>query len=678
MRLAYISDLTHVVNGVTTSRVFPLAAGFLATYAKRHFGPALDVNIFKYIEDLDQAATQVMPNFLCMSNYAWNSNLAYAYSKRAKELNPDLIVIFGGPNFPTSLAEQTQFMRERPAIDFYICGEGEEAFVSLLSKLMDDQLDSSLVKARQESLDNCCYLYDDRLIKGVDKRIQDITTIPDPYSAGIMDQFFSRPLIPLFETTRGCPFSCTFCYSGKKSENKIASFTPESTVATLEYIASHISDCDELYCADLNLGMYERDIQTCEAIAKIQKKSGYPKFFAAYAGKNKPDRVIQAIELLNGSWAMGSSMQSTDTDVLEAIKRKNISSDKLLMFVDYAKATNSIAYFELILGLPLDSKEKHFESVRLGVETGLNSCKIYQLTFLLGTEVASPESRLKYGYISRWRVMPRCFGVYEMLGKDIAVAEVEEIAIGNSTLTTEDYLDCRLLDFCVEAFINSDWFEEVMALFRKLGFSAFDFLLFVKERRELYCGNMLSIFDRFEELTMSDLFDSKAQINQFISDVAFINEHISGARGSNELNECKALCFRHLDDVFETIYGCARVFLEEKGVLVGEMRDYLMALKTFTFMRKFPYSRDAEELVHSFAFDFEAIHALKYEVDPLCLDSSQVYTVCMWHDKDQEKQISNLNRFYGDSLAGIGKMLQIQNMKKFNRRFGSVPRVVES
>ena len=671
--IAYISDLTHISDTIATSRIFPLAPAYIASYAKKKF-PNLTVEIFKYADDLNQALVREMPDFLCMSNYSWNFNLSYAFAQRAKQINPKLIVIFGGPNFPTSFSERTNFMREYDSIDFYIYGEGEEGFVSLVRKLMDVELDVSQAKIDSDPLDNCCYLSNNRLITGVEKRIRDVNIIPNPYTTGILDDFFDKPLIPIFETARGCPFSCTFCYSGHESLNRIGRFSLETTIETLEYIAKRVSNIDELICADLNFGMFKQDLQVCEAIAKIQKEYGYPKRFSAYAGKNKPERVIKAVEILGGSWGMGSAMQSTDPDVLEAIKRQNISSDKLLGFVDYAKLNDSTAYFELILGLPLDSKKKHYESMRLGVDTGLNNSKSYQLTLLLGTEIASQESRVKYEYVTKWRVMPRCFGIYQILEKTINVAETEEIVIGNSTMSTEDYLDCRMLDFFVDVFINSNWFREPIALIQKLGFSVFDFLLFLKSSPNLYDETLYDIFLQFKHLTMSDLFDSKGDIDQFISDADIINLHIDGNRGINEMNECKALCYKNIDIVFDTVYTGVISFLEEKESCTEEITNYIQELKVFSLMRKLPFDQEKRLMQRNFEYNFKKIEEKKYFIDLSDLEIPESFTTKVWHDKKQENEFSNLVRIYGDSLAGLGKIIQTQDMSRFERKFEQFPR----
>ena len=73
-------------------------------------------------------------------------------------------------------------------------------------------------------------------------RIKNVNVIPSPYLNGTMDEFFNEPLIPLFETTRGCPFACSFCADGQASKNKIHRYDPERTKEELIYIAKRIKN----------------------------------------------------------------------------------------------------------------------------------------------------------------------------------------------------------------------------------------------------------------------------------------------------------------------------------------------------------------------------------------------------------------------------------------------------
>ena len=72
---------------------------------------------------------------------------------------------------------------------------------------------------------------------------------------------------------------------------------------------------------------------------------------------------------------------------------------------------------------------------------------------------------------TKFRVVPRSYGTYEVLGKKISVAEIEEVCIANSTLKFEDYLKCRKMNLIIQIFFNDGVFEEILFLLRKLDIS---------------------------------------------------------------------------------------------------------------------------------------------------------------------------------------------------------------
>ena len=109
--------------------------------------------------------------------------------------------------------------------------------------------------------------------------------------------------------------------------------------------------------------------------------------------------------------------------------------------------------------------------------------------------------------------------------------------------------------------------------------------------------------------------------------------------------------------------------MEEKGACTEEISDYLEELKVFTLMRKLPFGQEKRLIQHNFKYDFKRIHENKYLLDSSNLETGESFTITMRHDKEQEKQFTSLIRLYGDSLAGLGKILQTQDMNKFNRKF---------
>ena len=123
----YLADLSHTGQGVATD-TFPLNIGLVASFAKKKFWKDVDITLFKYPEDLKEALKAAPPNILGCSNYTWNSNLSYYFTKLAKSFSSEILTVWGGTNYPFSASHQEQFLRNRPELDLHIFYEGEQAF----------------------------------------------------------------------------------------------------------------------------------------------------------------------------------------------------------------------------------------------------------------------------------------------------------------------------------------------------------------------------------------------------------------------------------------------------------------------------------------------------------------------------------------------------------------------
>ena len=95
----YLGDLTHTGSGIM-AMTFPLGTSYVTAYAKQELGDRFDFQLFKFPDPLSQAIRSEPPAELALSNYSWNLELGYKLSVWAKQHNPNLVVIFGGPNFP--------------------------------------------------------------------------------------------------------------------------------------------------------------------------------------------------------------------------------------------------------------------------------------------------------------------------------------------------------------------------------------------------------------------------------------------------------------------------------------------------------------------------------------------------------------------------------------------------
>jgi hypothetical protein len=136
----YLGDLTYTTLSLATD-AFPLNVGFVAAYAKKCFGRDIDIRLFKYIPDLEQALAEKPPHILGLSNYPWNFNLGLELFRMAGAISPDTVCVMGGPNIPLEDEARKLFIRRYSQIDFYASLEGEEAFVNLIRRAMDTGVD---------------------------------------------------------------------------------------------------------------------------------------------------------------------------------------------------------------------------------------------------------------------------------------------------------------------------------------------------------------------------------------------------------------------------------------------------------------------------------------------------------------------------------------------------------
>ena len=82
----------------------------------------------------------------------------------------------------------------------------------------------------------------------------------------------------LMQTTRGCPFSCTFCTEGNDYHNKVRRFSPERARAEIQYLARN-AEFKVLAMADSNFGMYKQDLEICREIDSTMKSHNWPQGF---------------------------------------------------------------------------------------------------------------------------------------------------------------------------------------------------------------------------------------------------------------------------------------------------------------------------------------------------------------------------------------------------------------
>lgn len=659
----YFVDFSHT-GTIVSANYFPLGIGYVAAYLSNELSDQVQVRLFKYPEDLSASLKEKMPRIMGFSNYSWNINLSYEYIKQIKARYPETVIVMGGPNYGFSEEELKDFWDRYPLIDFYIVFEGELAIVKLVDTLISNNFDVKATKSDSIKIPNCHYIFENVLIKSEPlPRIKDLNSLPSPYLMGLMDKFFDGILIPLVSTTRGCPFKCTFCSEGNSYYNKVAKrYDLEDE---LSYIAERVGSIKDLCLTDANFGMFSEDLEKAQIIAQIQNKFDWPRRMSVSTGKNQKVRVLKVASLLNGAMYVGGAMQTTDPEILKNIKRSNISLEELgTKEGDNDKEMDS--YTELILALPGDNVKAHTKSLRDMVETGVDGIRMYQLIMLPQTEMGAMETRKKYGMQTKYRLMPRSFGPYELWGKKFSAVEYEEICVANSTLSFKDYLNCRELDLSIEILNNGKFFKELIGLCNQVGISWFDIIIGFHNRRKDFSPGLERLYDSFRIESDEGYWATPDELEKTVKER--INEYLHNEEGTNEMAKGKTRAvFRLIEDLHDLLFETMKEELKKSQLLDETMAQYLEELKTLSLLRK--GNLLDTEMVHEvpFNFDFQAIDEKEYIVDPSQYKFDQPVMFVFKHSDDQQDIINSYLTQYGDSLDGLGRILMRAQYKHLIR-----------
>ena len=542
----YLGDLTYTTVTLATE-AFPLNVGFIASYCKKLFGDAVEITLFKYIEDIDKAVNESPPDILGLSNYCWSHSVSYEIFKMCKKSNPNVVTVWGGPNFPIDFPSQKKFMKQYPEVDVYVPTEGETGFsniVSLILKLAS--LENASETIQKNPIEGCISRDDNGEIHYSIPtiRISSLNEIPSPYQNGMMDKFFDGKLTPMLQTNRGCPFHCTFCTDGRDETNKVNHFSIERVQSDIQYIAEHTpKNTHSLHISDLNFGMYPRDLEICESLAKIQQKFNYPKYIKCTTGKNQKDKIINAIKKLNNSLRVTMSVQSLDPDVLHNIRRDNISVDHMLALYPALKEANLQTTSEVILGLPGETFENHIQTLRDLVKARMDEIVVHTCMLLDGSEMGLPEERKKWEMKTKFRVLQRDFAE---LSNGKKVIEYEEVVVGSKTMTFEEYIELRVLAFIIFVTNQGIVFDAIQKLLREQEIDVFELYYGMLTSRKESSENTQNVIEQFKNDTIDELWDSPKELLENFQKDSEYKKLLDGEAGTNVIYHYKAVVISEL------------------------------------------------------------------------------------------------------------------------------------
>ena len=441
-------------------------------------------------DSIEKVADQLSSSDLVgFSTYVWNKSYNYALAKRLKELNPNCIIFFGGPE--VAITDPGLF-EKLPFIDVVIKSEGEVILKNLLEAMVDNSLWTNikglLINQNTVAIDT-----------GDGDRISNLDDLPSPYLTGVFDKIMAETTgvewNATIETNRGCPYACTFCDWGSLTYNKVKKFNLQRVFDELEWIGRH--QCGFATITDANFGMFvERDNAIADKLLAVQDKYGYPNSFSmSWAKDQKPevfDIVFKLIKSPKFNQGLTVSVQSMDLDVLENIKRRNLSQHKINDIFALCDKHNVPVYTEIILGLPGETKESWKESFykiyRAGNHTGIN---VLQAQMLENAEMNLLQKKLyKITSVPVYDYMSGSYNVDELQESVHAVTSTKDMPM-------EDMLDSQVHSWFMQTFhINglTTYISRFLEKYSNIDYSEFYDKLykfmsndpwFVQEREEL-------------------------------------------------------------------------------------------------------------------------------------------------------------------------------------------------
>ena len=667
----YLGDLTYTTVTLATE-AFPLNVGYIASYCKKLFGNDVEITLFKYIDEIDKAVNENPPDILGLSNYCWSHNVSYEIFKMCKKTNPNVVTIWGGPNFPIDFPSQKKFMERYKEVDIYVPTEGEIGFSNVVKKVLEsNSIDEVKQQITQSPIDGCISRNEQGQIQFTvpTVRISSLDEITSPYLNGMMDKFFDGKLTPMLQTNRGCPFHCTFCTDGRDEVNKVNSFDIKRVQSEIQYIAEHIpKNTHSLHISDLNFGMYPRDIEICESLAKIQEKFGYPKYIKCTTGKNQKDKIIKAIKKLNKSLRVTMSVQSLDPDVLNNIRRDNISVDHMLALYPAIKEADLQTTSEVILGLPGETYSNHIQTLRDLIRAKMDEIVVHTCMLLDGSEMNLPEERKKWGMKTKFRALQRDFAE---LSSGKKVIEYEEVVVGSNTMTFEEYINLRILAFIIFVTNQGIVFDAIQKLLREQDIDVFELYYGMLTNKKNSSGKTQKVIEQFKQATIDELWDSPQELLENFQKDSEYKKLLDGEAGTNVIYHYKAVVIsEYMDDWTEHVIEAARILIKNSNNYNDEFENQFESVANYCKgLSHNVLGQDRLDTNPQYEFEYDIPSWLSpktnLKLNNFKLDAK--LKISFQLDDEQFKMVQDNIDIYGHSRIGKSKTLKMLPNQKLWR-----------
>lgn len=366
------------------------------------------------------------PDVICFSCYIWNVSFVKELVPDLKKILPDADFWAGGPEVSY---DAEKFLRSNPAFSGVMVGEGEETFQELAGHYIEGKLEN-LKEIRGVAFRNEDKVPD--IVHTGWRELMDLSKVPFAYQD--LKEFKNR--IIYYESSRGCPFSCSYCLSSidKKLRfrdielvKKELQFFIDNKVPQVKFV-DRTFNCKHDHAMTIWRYITEHD-------------NGVTNFhFEISADLLREEELALMKTMRPGLIQLEIGVQSTNPQTIRAIRR-TMDFQKLKGIVDQIHSFGNIhQHLDLIAGLPYEGYESFHKSF----------CDVYAL---------HPEQfQLGFLKVLKGSHMMEMTEEYKILYKDREPYEV----LSTAWLTYGEILRLKMVESMVEVYYNSGQFKNTL------------------------------------------------------------------------------------------------------------------------------------------------------------------------------------------------------------------------
>lgn len=349
-----------VLTGINAKYIHTnLAIRYLKAYASEYKENIIlrEFTINNYMDDILQGIYKEKPDFLGISCYIWNIGIVRELCVEIKKVLPSVKIWLGGPEVSY---DGKDYLESNTCVDGIMVGEGEETFLELLDYYVKGNKalheikgiiyrksalgDSTIVAMKEE---------DDIVVTKV-RPLLDFDLIPFCYDN--IEEFENK--IIYYETSRGCPYSCSYCLSSIDKSVRLRSVELVKKELTVFLDAK----VPQVKFVDRTFNCNRRHTHGILNYIK-EHDNGVTNFhFEVSADILNEEELALFKTLRKGLVQLEIGVQSTNDETIDAIHRK-MSFEKLKGIVATIKEGKNIhAHLDLIVGLPYEDYKSFRDS----------------------------------------------------------------------------------------------------------------------------------------------------------------------------------------------------------------------------------------------------------------------------------------------------------------------------